>query len=81
MMLQKILDSYPVSVDYLLEILIDVDKRKDNHFISEKEIEIISKHLGIKESHVCVLYLFTHFFQLLQEGNTSFKSARMYLVI
>jgi len=58
MMLQKILDSYPVSVDYLLEILIDVDKRKDNHFISEKEIEIISKHLGIKESHVCSVVSF-----------------------
>lgn len=58
MILQKILDSYPKSEDYLLEILIDVDKQKENHFISEEEIETISKHLGIKESHVCSVVSF-----------------------
>lgn len=58
MILQKILDSYPISEDYLLEILIDLDKQKTNHFISEKEISIISKHLGIRESHVCSVVSF-----------------------
>lgn len=58
MQLQKILDSYPVKPEYLLEILIDVDQQKENHFISEEEITIISKHLGIKESHVCSVVSF-----------------------
>jgi NADH-quinone oxidoreductase subunit E len=58
MIFKKILESYPVSEDYLLEILIDVDKQKENHFISEEEISIISKYLGIKESHVCSVVSF-----------------------
>lgn len=58
MILQKILESYPVSEDYLLEILIDIDKQKENHFISEEEISIISNHLGIKESHICSVVSF-----------------------
>lgn len=58
MILQRILESYPVSEDYLLEILIDVYKQKENHFISEKEISVIAKHLGIKESHVCSVVSF-----------------------
>lgn len=58
MILQKILESYPISEDYLLEILLDVDKQKENHYISKQEIIIISKHLGIRESHVCSVVSF-----------------------
>ena len=52
MLLQNILDSYPQEKGYLLEILLDVDKVKENHFISENEVLLISKHLGVKESHI-----------------------------
>ncbi len=59
MQLQKILDRYPKNeADMLLEILIDVDESKIDHFISEEEVIRISSHLGIKESHVCSVMSF-----------------------
>lgn len=59
MQLQKILDRYPeANPDMLLEILIDVDEEKVDHFISEEEVGRIASHLSIKESHVCSVMSF-----------------------
>jgi NADH-quinone oxidoreductase subunit E len=58
MELQKILSSYPAKKEFLLEILIDIDEQKVNHFISQEEIAAVSKHLGITESHVCSVVSF-----------------------
>lgn len=58
MQLKEILKKYPVQKDYLLEILLDVDESKENHFISEEEVKEIAKYLGTKESHVCSVMSF-----------------------
>ena len=58
MPVQKILSSYPKQKDYLLEILIDIDHEKENHFVSEEEITVIADYLGTRESHVCSVMSF-----------------------
>ncbi len=58
MSLEKILSKYPQKKEYLIEILLDVDEDKKNHFISEEEVTTIAKHLKIKESHVCSVLSF-----------------------
>ena len=58
MQLKEILKRYPVRKDYLLEVLLDVDENKENHFISENEITEIASYLGTKESHVCSVMSF-----------------------
>ena len=58
MILSEVLKKYPKEKDYLLEILIDVDKAKDDHFVSESEISRIADHLGTKESHICSVMSF-----------------------
>lgn len=58
MHLQTIMDKYPKRKDYLLEMLIDLDESKKNHFISEDEISRLASHLGVKESHICSVMSF-----------------------
>lgn len=58
MPVKKILESYPQQKDYLLEVLIDIDKQKVNHYVSEEDIKQIAKHLNVKESHVCSVMSF-----------------------
>lgn len=58
MIISEVLKKYPQEKDYLLEILIDVDKLKDDHFVSEKEITRIADYLGTKESHICSVMSF-----------------------
>lgn len=58
MQLNEILKKYPKQKDYLLEILIDVDESKDDHFVSEEEIGRIGEYLGIKDSHICSVMSF-----------------------
>lgn len=57
-MVQEILAKYPKRKDYLLEILIDVDEKKEDHYVSEEEIISIAEYLGVKESHVCSVMSF-----------------------
>jgi NADH-quinone oxidoreductase subunit E len=57
-MVQEILARYPKRKDYLLEILIDVDEKKVDHYVSEEEITNIAHYLGVKESHVCSVMSF-----------------------
>lgn len=58
MPVQEILSNYPKQKDYLLEILIDIDQKKENHFVSEEEITVIADYLGTRESHVCSVMSF-----------------------
>lgn len=58
MPVSEILSSYPKQKDYLLEILIDIDEKKVNHFVSEEEITQIANYLGTKESHICSVMSF-----------------------
>ena len=58
MPVKEILSSYPKQKDYLLEILIDIDEKKENHFVSEEDITVIADYLGTKESHICSVMSF-----------------------
>lgn len=58
MPVKEILSNYPKQKDYLLEILIDIDQKKDNHFVSEDDITIIADYLGTRESHICSVMSF-----------------------
>jgi len=58
MLLEKVLNNYPKRKDYLLESLIDVDEKKDNHCITKEEIKRIANYFEIKESHVCSVMSF-----------------------
>ena len=58
MILSEVLKKYPKEKDYLLEILIDVDKLKEDHYVSENEISRIADYLGTKESHICSVMSF-----------------------
>ena len=58
MILSEVLKKYPKEKDYLLEILIDVDKLKEDHHVSENEISRIADYLGTKESHICSVMSF-----------------------
>ncbi len=58
MQLKKILDNYPKRKDYLLEILLDLDQEKENHFISEEEIQRIGSYLSVKDAHICSVMSF-----------------------
>jgi NADH-quinone oxidoreductase subunit E len=68
MSLEKILTKYPQKKEYLIEILLDVDEDKSNHFISEEEVITIAKHLNIKESHVCSVLSFYTLLSSKQRG-------------
>lgn len=58
MSLEKILARYPQKKEYLIEILLDIDEDKSNHFISKEEVITIAEHLDIKESLVCSVLSF-----------------------
>ena len=58
MSIQNILNNYPKQKEYLLEILIDIDQAKKDHFISEEDIKEIGTYLGVKESHICSVMSF-----------------------
>ena len=58
MPVKEILSSYPRKKDYLLEILIDIDEAKDNHFVSEEDITEIADYLDTRESHICSVMSF-----------------------
>lgn len=52
MQIFDVLKKYPASQTSLLEILLEIDRLKDNHFISKEEVHIIAEYLGVKTSHV-----------------------------
>lgn len=52
MPMKTILNKYPKQLEYLLEMLIDIDESKKDHYVSEQEVTEISSYLNVKESHV-----------------------------
>lgn len=56
--IQKVLEEYPQEQEYLLEVLIDIDSKKEDHFISEWELEQVANYLHVKISHVCSVMSF-----------------------
>ncbi len=61
-MLKDILQKYPKKEDQLIEILLDYQSVKSNHYISKEEIIEIASYLSIPESKVCSVLSFYTFF-------------------
>ncbi len=68
MQLKEVLDKYPQSEDYLIEILMDYQKHKMHHDLTEDELKTIATHLNIKESKVSSVVTFYSLFSLKPKG-------------
>lgn len=62
MLLKEVLQKYPKTEDQLIEILLDYQTVKSNHYISKEEIVEIATYLSIPESKVCSVLSFYTFF-------------------
>ncbi len=69
MLLDKILEKYPKQEEHLIEILLEFQDAKNNHFISEDEVKKIASHLLISEAKVCSVISFYTFFRTEQKGH------------
>ena len=61
-MLKEVLQKYAKHEDQLLEILLECQMIKSDHFISKEDITEIAKYLSIPESKVCSVLSFYTFF-------------------
>ena len=57
-LLKEILAKYPKEEEYLIEILLEYQTSKKNHYISAEDVLVISKHLDIPESQICSVISF-----------------------
>jgi NADH-quinone oxidoreductase subunit E len=62
MVLKDVLQKYAKTEDQLIEILLDYQNVKSNHYISKEEIIEIASYLSIPESKVCSVLSFYTFF-------------------
>ncbi|MCF7931769.1 MAG: NAD(P)H-dependent oxidoreductase subunit E [Acholeplasmataceae bacterium] len=62
MLLKEVLHKYPDTADQLIQILLDYQTAKSNHYISKDEITEIAAYLNIPESKVCSVLSFYTFF-------------------
>lgn len=62
MVMRKILDKYPQKEDQLIEILLEYQVEKEDHYISKEDIVDIASYLHIPESKVCSVLSFYSFF-------------------
>lgn len=56
--IKEILKKYPKEEEYLIEILLEFQASKKNHYISSEDVSVISKYLNIPESQVCSVISF-----------------------
>lgn len=56
--IKEILHKYPKDQEYLIEILLEFQASKKNHYISAEDVSIISEYLGIPESQICSVISF-----------------------
>jgi NADH-quinone oxidoreductase subunit E len=52
MQIIDVLKKYPASQSSLLEILLEIDRLKENHYISKEEVHIVAEYIGVRTSHV-----------------------------
>ncbi|HBG33232.1 MAG TPA: NADH-quinone oxidoreductase subunit E [Acholeplasmataceae bacterium] len=62
MVLKDVLQKYAKTEDQLIEILLDYQNVKSNHYITKEEIIEIASYLSIPESKVCSVLSFYTFF-------------------
>ena len=58
MQLEKVLTKYQPKADQLIEILLDVQDKKELKYLEEAEIELIANYLQIPASQVCSVMTF-----------------------
>ena len=68
MPLREILEKYPNTEDYLIEILLDYQKTKINHYLSEAELKEIAQYLNVSEAKVSSVMTFYTFFSMKPKG-------------
>lgn len=68
MLLNEILSKYPKEEEYLIEILLEYQTSKKNHYISSEDVARISKHLGIPESQICSVISFYTMLSMTPKG-------------
>jgi len=62
MLLEKILEKYPKTEDYLLEVLVEYQATKNDHYVTEEDIQMLANHFSITESKICSVLSFYTFF-------------------
>ncbi|HPJ23387.1 MAG TPA: NAD(P)H-dependent oxidoreductase subunit E [Bacillota bacterium] len=68
MLLNEILSKYPKEEEYLIEILLEYQTSKQNHYISPEDVTRISKHFDIPESQVCSVISFYTLLSMTPKG-------------
>lgn len=68
MNLEKVLKKYPKEQTFLIEILLDYQKTKTTHHVTESELKRIAEYLGVPESHVFSVVTFYSFFSMKPKG-------------
>ncbi len=68
MLLNEILSKYPKDEEYLIEILLEYQTSKKNHYISSEDVARISKHLDIPESQICSVISFYTLLSMTPKG-------------
>jgi NADH-quinone oxidoreductase subunit E len=58
MNLLQLLETYPKEENRLIDLLLEIQKQKSDHSISQAEIRLIADHIGIAEAKVCSVISF-----------------------
>ncbi len=67
-MLTKVLNTYPRNPEYLIEILLDLQKRNLNHTFTEEDLSAVADYLNIPPSRVSSVISFYSFFSMKPKG-------------
>jgi NADH-quinone oxidoreductase subunit E len=67
-LLKEILSKYPKEQEYLIEILLEYQTSKKNHYISSEDVASISKYLDIPESQICSVISFYTLLSMTPKG-------------
>jgi len=66
--LEKVLSAYPKKPEYLIEILLDLQKESPNHTFTDEELSAVADYLNIPPSRVSSVISFYSFFSMKPKG-------------
>jgi len=66
--LEKVLNTYPRKPEYLIEILLDLQKESLNHTFTDEELSAVADYLNIPPSRVSSVISFYSFFSMKPKG-------------
>lgn len=75
-MLDKLLSNYPKEETYLIEILLDYQKKKTTNYISEKELATIASYFDLPESKVYSVMTFYTLLSTAKRGKNIIQVCR-----